>query len=522
MRLFCLVLLSSLLLACGSQNKKSFFHPSLLPTQHFLINPAKDTVLKTAGGVLLHIEKESFAGASDPFTLDVKEALTIQDIVKAGLTTRSNGQLLSSGGMLYVNAADEAIRIVKQLKVSMPTIDYNVNMQLFKGEEKEGEINWTNPKPIRDSMPPSVQNGRIIFGANCSTCHALDKQLTGPALRGVEQRGPWTNRQNLFAWTHNPGGFIPMANYTTCLVQTYNGQIMPSFPQLSDDDLNAIYDYIQWDDTNKNKEPNLCEDSCRRYDSALLAVNRQKQLRNELVQDNGYMSEVFYRDTATDIAGNNSIGTPITTPSEDKVTMEDNRAEYYQFSISAFGWYNVDMLLKERDDLQETKLTVMLRGVTREHVDIYLVVPVVKLFAKAGRTNNPDEFAFYTTDGKIFLPHSVGAYLLAVSETERDPLFAFKEFTIEPSQEISIEVKPATKEDVYRKFESLKLKDVSINVADAKHANEIRELDKAVNVLQNEADKLKPVTCQCSCNVPVSEVMDSMPKVSPVNVAPKP
>lgn len=510
MRFLYFIFVNCLLIACGSRNKEKFFRSSLLPTQHFLVNPSKDTVLKTAGGVLLRIKKESFAGVKGSFTLDVKEALTLQDIVKAGLTTRSNGQLLSSGGMLYVNAADESIRIIKPLNVSLPTAGYNVDMQLYKGEEKEGEINWTEPKPIRDSMPPSVQGGKFIFLNNCATCHALDKQTTGPALRGVERRGPWTNRQNLYAWTRNPGGFIPMTNYTTCLAQTFNSQIMPSFPQLSNDVLDAVYDYIKWNDNGTDESTGECIDSCRRYDSVLLAIHRQKQLRNELVKDNGRMSQVFYRDSIADIDINNGADTIVDSPLEDLVSVDDNRAEYYQFSITAFGWYNVDMLLKERDDLQETKLTIKLQGTTKQHVDIYLVVPVVKLFTLAGRTNNPDEFAFYTKDGNILLPHGVGAYILALSETEEGVVFAFQEFTIGPSQEIPIEVKPATKDDVYRSFQSLKLKDVSMNVADAKHAVEIRELDKAMKESQGVINRFKPVTCQCSCNSFAPEASDSL------------
>jgi hypothetical protein len=90
-----------------------------------------------------------------------------------------------------------------------------------------------------------AQDGKAIYSANCATCHALDKQLTGPALRGVEERGPWTNRANLVKWIHNPGAFIPTTPYTQQLVQQYNGQIMPSFPQLGEKEIFAVLDYIK-------------------------------------------------------------------------------------------------------------------------------------------------------------------------------------------------------------------------------------------------------------------------------------
>ena len=89
-----------------------------------------------------------------------------------------------------------------------------------------------------------AQTGQQIFQQNCATCHSLDKVVTGPALRGVNDRGPWTDRANLHKWVHGPGAFIPTTPYTTDLQKQY-GQIMPSFPQLSDKDIDAIFDYIK-------------------------------------------------------------------------------------------------------------------------------------------------------------------------------------------------------------------------------------------------------------------------------------
>ena len=90
-----------------------------------------------------------------------------------------------------------------------------------------------------------AQDGKALFNANCATCHALDKALTGPALRGVETRGPWTDRKELVKWVHNPGGYIPSNPYTQQLAAQFNGQIMPSFPQLGEKDIFAILDYIK-------------------------------------------------------------------------------------------------------------------------------------------------------------------------------------------------------------------------------------------------------------------------------------
>ena len=34
----------------------------------------------------------------------------------------------------------------------------------------------------------SAQDGKALFTANCASCHAVNKRLTGPALAGVEER----------------------------------------------------------------------------------------------------------------------------------------------------------------------------------------------------------------------------------------------------------------------------------------------------------------------------------------------
>ena len=89
-----------------------------------------------------------------------------------------------------------------------------------------------------------AQSGQQIFQQNCQSCHSLDKDLTGPHLRGVEERGPWGDRANLVKWVHNPSAFMASDPYTQGLQKTF-GSIMPGFPQLSEDNIHAIFDYIK-------------------------------------------------------------------------------------------------------------------------------------------------------------------------------------------------------------------------------------------------------------------------------------
>ena len=84
------------------------------------------------------------------------------------------------------------------------------------------------------------QQGQQIFAQNCQSCHAIDKDLQAPALRGVEERGPWNDRANLVKWVKNPAAFIPTTPYTVELQKKW-GSIMPGFQQLSEADILAIF-----------------------------------------------------------------------------------------------------------------------------------------------------------------------------------------------------------------------------------------------------------------------------------------
>lgn len=89
-----------------------------------------------------------------------------------------------------------------------------------------------------------AQDGKALFQANCAACHAVNKKLTGPALSGLEGRGPWSDRKKLYAWIHNPAGFAKADTYAANLIKEYNGVMMTAFPGLAEKDIDAIITFI--------------------------------------------------------------------------------------------------------------------------------------------------------------------------------------------------------------------------------------------------------------------------------------
>ena len=91
-----------------------------------------------------------------------------------------------------------------------------------------------------------AQDGKALFSQNCASCHAIDKKLTGPALKGVEDR--WSgNRKNLHAWIKNSGAYLKTGDkYSNDLFKEYNNTQMTSFEgALDDKQIDAILDYVK-------------------------------------------------------------------------------------------------------------------------------------------------------------------------------------------------------------------------------------------------------------------------------------
>jgi len=88
-----------------------------------------------------------------------------------------------------------------------------------------------------------AQDGKALFVSKCQTCHNVFKNLTGPALGGFESRGPWSDRQKVYDWIHNPTGFMANDPYTQGLKNQYNS-VMTPFPSLTTAEIDAIIDYV--------------------------------------------------------------------------------------------------------------------------------------------------------------------------------------------------------------------------------------------------------------------------------------
>src|SRR5690606_488400 len=92
-----------------------------------------------------------------------------------------------------------------------------------------------------------AKKGEELFKANCTACHALDKQMVGPALGGVVDR--LKTEQNLDTdWLHkwikdNASLRASGDKYAIEVYETFNKTEMLPFPNLTDQDIDYILEY---------------------------------------------------------------------------------------------------------------------------------------------------------------------------------------------------------------------------------------------------------------------------------------
>jgi hypothetical protein len=91
----------------------------------------------------------------------------------------------------------------------------------------------------------SAQDGKVLFMSKCASCHQLDKDMTGPKLRGVLDRDPYNGDiSKIHHWVRNVNQLLESDPYYAGLKAKF-GSVMLPFDEtvLPDKDLDAIIKY---------------------------------------------------------------------------------------------------------------------------------------------------------------------------------------------------------------------------------------------------------------------------------------
>jgi hypothetical protein len=160
--------------------------PKKIISQFHNINANRDTVFYGTDGAEIVYRANSLMTAEGKIykgiaIFEMKEVTSLETMIRSGLTTTSDGEIIESGGMVYLQPTDqEANNLLmvnsKATVINIPTDEYKPNMMVFKGVEvarsskaKEdfessddffqvkGTTNWIDPQPLNTIIDNPIE-----------------------------------------------------------------------------------------------------------------------------------------------------------------------------------------------------------------------------------------------------------------------------------------------------------------------------------------------------------------------------
>ncbi len=138
------------------------FKETITPSQTFYIVGKDDNVVEGKNGTLIVIPAGSFKDAdgntiNEKIEIELTEALSLEDMILSNLTTTSDGHLLQTDGMLYLNATMGGkqlhIDANNPIYIEIPTEKKIPGMMAYKGvRDENGNMNWIEPKALEQYL----------------------------------------------------------------------------------------------------------------------------------------------------------------------------------------------------------------------------------------------------------------------------------------------------------------------------------------------------------------------------------
>ncbi|WP_338760942.1 cytochrome c [Bernardetia sp. ABR2-2B] len=104
----------------------------------------------------------------------------------------------------------------------------------------------TKVASLAEPQKATVLQGHELFQGNCAQCHAINKKVVGPALKGVMNR--WENEAAIVNFIKYPEKVITGGknDYAAKLYEEY-GQMMPNHDFFNDEQIKSILTYVKFE-----------------------------------------------------------------------------------------------------------------------------------------------------------------------------------------------------------------------------------------------------------------------------------
>ena len=175
------------------------------PYQTIKVPAKRDTAIICNEGTTIKIKANSFINSKTGYPVigdidfRIKEFYRTSDILFANLNTMSNGNILETGGMLYIEIESKGDRCELKkgstIDIGFPTKDKKNNMQLFSGKWKnESQVNWmviADSKDLNKIYTFSQVDEKPTFrGGHEEMYKYLSRKLRyPPSIKGVTLQG---------------------------------------------------------------------------------------------------------------------------------------------------------------------------------------------------------------------------------------------------------------------------------------------------------------------------------------------
>ncbi|EEI91440.1 cytochrome C [Sphingobacterium spiritivorum ATCC 33300] len=92
------------------------------------------------------------------------------------------------------------------------------------------------------SHAQDAKEGEAIFKSKCTSCHAINRKLVGPALKDITKT---KDQEWLIKWVRNSQALIASGDPDAIAIfEEYNKSVMTAFTDLSDDQIKSVLAYI--------------------------------------------------------------------------------------------------------------------------------------------------------------------------------------------------------------------------------------------------------------------------------------
>lgn len=201
-------------------SEKFLLEQNLPLPQTTFINHNNGDIVRGEKGTEIYIPAMSFvrADGSAPqgdVRIELNEFYDLKDCIKSKLTTTSNGQLIESGGMVFVEAFDESGKLDLSTDAALNIVfktqedGLEEGMQVFNGKVENGALNWVPANKTAIAQPIKAVSGKP------------STSIEGPAISfyGIQNIEVISGeRESLILF-----GLIPWEDMTTKEKERYEG-----------------------------------------------------------------------------------------------------------------------------------------------------------------------------------------------------------------------------------------------------------------------------------------------------------